>query len=136
MTNVSYERGITVLSFPDISFVILLFVFFFYRFEIKSGFPFFKLTVYIQCKKVIIDRNFMDIFCFCNVQEDKKNELNKRINESHDYLKEHQTSIILMGQNRDVKVAEIDKLQQKIQVGSLVWSYYSILNDPGDIWFV
>ena len=27
MTNVSYERGIIVLSFPDISFVILLFIF-------------------------------------------------------------------------------------------------------------
>ena len=39
MTNVSYERGIIVLSFPDISFVILLFIF--QRFEIKSGFPFF-----------------------------------------------------------------------------------------------
>ena len=39
MTNVSYERGIIVLSFPDISFVILLFVF--QRFEIKSGFPSF-----------------------------------------------------------------------------------------------
>ena len=38
MTNVSYERGIIVLSFRDISFVILLFVF--QRFEIKSGFPF------------------------------------------------------------------------------------------------
>ena len=37
MTNVSYERGIIVLSFPDISFVILLFVF--QKFEIKSGFP-------------------------------------------------------------------------------------------------
>ena len=40
MTNVSYERVIIVLSFPDISFVILLFVF--QRFEIKSGFPFFN----------------------------------------------------------------------------------------------
>ena len=39
MTNVSYERGIIVLSFPDISFVVLIFVF--QRFEIKSGFPFF-----------------------------------------------------------------------------------------------
>ena len=37
MTN---ERGIIVLSFPDIRFVILLFVF--QRFEIKSGFPFFN----------------------------------------------------------------------------------------------
>ena len=42
MTNVSYERGIIVLSFPDISFVILLFIC--KRFEIKSGFPFFYLT--------------------------------------------------------------------------------------------
>ena len=39
MNNVSHERGIIVLSFPDISFVILLFVF--QRFEIKYGFPFF-----------------------------------------------------------------------------------------------
>ena len=36
---VIYEKGIIVLSFPDISFVILIFVF--ERFEIKSGFPFF-----------------------------------------------------------------------------------------------
>ena len=39
MNNVSYEREIIVLSVPDISFVILLFVF--QRSEIKSGFPFF-----------------------------------------------------------------------------------------------
>ena len=39
MTNVAYERGIIILSFPDISFVILLFVF--QRFEIISGFPLF-----------------------------------------------------------------------------------------------
>ena len=43
MTNVSYERGKTVLSFPDISFAILLFVF--QRFEIISGFPFLTHTV-------------------------------------------------------------------------------------------
>ena len=46
MTNVSYERGIIVLSFPDISFVILLFVF--QRFKIKSGFLFFLFTLYIK----------------------------------------------------------------------------------------
>ena len=39
MTNVSYERGIIVLSFLDSSFVILCFVF--QIFEIKSGFPIF-----------------------------------------------------------------------------------------------
>ena len=39
VTNVSYESEIIVLSFPVISFVILIFVFL--RFEIKSGFPFF-----------------------------------------------------------------------------------------------
>ena len=39
-----YERGIVLLSFPDISFVILLYVF--QRFEIKPGFPFFTHTVY------------------------------------------------------------------------------------------
>ena len=45
MTNVSYERGIIVLSFPDISFVILPSIF--QKFEIKSGFPFFIThTVY------------------------------------------------------------------------------------------
>ena len=52
MTNVSYERGIIVLSFPDIRFVILLLIFL--RFEIKSVFLFFyshcttrrKLVVY------------------------------------------------------------------------------------------
>ena len=38
VTNVSYEREIIVLSFPVISFVILIFVFL--RFDIKSGFPF------------------------------------------------------------------------------------------------
>ena len=46
MTNVSYERKIIVLSFPVISFVILIFVF--QIFEIKSGFPFYWLTLYIQ----------------------------------------------------------------------------------------
>ena len=40
MANVSYERGIIVLSFTDTSFVILLFVF--QRFEIKSGFAFYN----------------------------------------------------------------------------------------------
>ena len=44
MTNVSYEREIIVLSFPAISFVILIFVF--QIFEIKSGFPFYWLTLY------------------------------------------------------------------------------------------
>ena len=44
VTNVSYEREIIVLSFPVISFVILIFVFL--RFEIKSGFPFYWLTLY------------------------------------------------------------------------------------------
>ena len=39
VTNVSYERKIIILSFPVISLVILIFVFL--RFEIKSGFPFF-----------------------------------------------------------------------------------------------
>ena len=37
--NVSYERKIIVLSFPVISFVILIFIF--QIFEIKSGFPFY-----------------------------------------------------------------------------------------------
>ena len=45
VTNVSYDRAIFVLSFRIISFVILIFVFL--RFEIKSGFPFFWLTLYI-----------------------------------------------------------------------------------------
>ena len=44
VTNVSYERKIIVLSFPVISFVILIFVF--QIFEIKSGFPFYWLTLY------------------------------------------------------------------------------------------
>ena len=48
MTNVSYERRIRVISFPDISFVILLFVY--QRFEIKSGFPFF---LYSHCMCII-----------------------------------------------------------------------------------
>ena len=51
MTNVSYERGIIVLSFPDISFVILLFVF--QKSEIKSGCPFFlKLTLYREQREI------------------------------------------------------------------------------------
>ena len=41
-----YDREILVLSFPVISFVILIFVFL--RFEIKSGFPFYWLTLYIR----------------------------------------------------------------------------------------
>ena len=47
-----FERRIIVLSFPDISFVILRFVF--QRFEIKSGFPFFIIhTVYCwRCRSV------------------------------------------------------------------------------------
>nr|XP_054752972.1 intersectin-1-like isoform X1 [Lytechinus pictus] len=53
--------------------------------------------------------------CEIETLEDKKNELNKKINESQNYVQEHQTSIILMGQNRDVKVAEIDQLQQRIK---------------------
>ena len=44
VSNVSYEREIIVLSFPVISFVILIFVLL--RFEIKSVFPFFWLTLY------------------------------------------------------------------------------------------
>ena len=41
----NYEREIIVLSFPVISFVILIFVF--QRFEIKSEFfPFFLFTLY------------------------------------------------------------------------------------------
>ena len=44
VTNVSYERKIIVLPFPVISFVILIFVFLI--FEIKSGFPFYWLTLY------------------------------------------------------------------------------------------
>ena len=44
VTNASYEREIMVLSFPVISFVILIFAFL--RFEIRSGFPFFWLTLY------------------------------------------------------------------------------------------
>ena len=44
VTNVSYEREIIVLSGPVIRFVILIFVFL--RFEIKSGFPFYWLTLY------------------------------------------------------------------------------------------
>ena len=46
VTNVSYERKIIVLPFPVISFVILIFVF--QIFEIKSGFPFYCLTLYIH----------------------------------------------------------------------------------------
>ena len=51
MTNVSYERGIIVLSFSDISFVIFLFVF--QRLEINFFFFFFfLLTLYIYfCHK-------------------------------------------------------------------------------------
>ena len=45
-TNVSYEREIIVLSFSVISFVILIVVF--QRFNIKSGFPFYWLTLYSQ----------------------------------------------------------------------------------------
>ena len=44
MINVSYERGIIVLSFPDISFVILLFDF--QRFELNLGFPFLNSHCY------------------------------------------------------------------------------------------
>ena len=44
VTNVSYERKIIVLPFPVISFVILIFVS--QIFEIKSGFPFYWLTLY------------------------------------------------------------------------------------------
>ena len=46
ITNASYEREIIVQSFPDISFVILLFVF--QRFEIKFGFP-FSFFFYSNC---------------------------------------------------------------------------------------
>ena len=46
VTNISYEREIIVLSFPDISFVIPIFIF--QRFDIKSGFPFYWLTLYIS----------------------------------------------------------------------------------------
>ena len=42
--NVSYEREIIVLSLPVISFVIRIVVF--QRFDIKSGFPFYWLTLY------------------------------------------------------------------------------------------
>ena len=57
---VIYER--VVLSFPVISFVILIFVF--QRFEIKSGFPFFWThTVYIH---QISGVNFCTIFTFYN----------------------------------------------------------------------
>ena len=45
VTNVSYERKIIVLPFPVISFVILIFVS--QIFEIKSGFPFYWLTLYM-----------------------------------------------------------------------------------------
>ena len=45
VTNISYERKIIVLPFPVISFVTLIFVF--QIFEIKSGFPFHWLTLYI-----------------------------------------------------------------------------------------
>ena len=45
VTNVSYKREVIVLSFPVISFVILIFVFL--RFDIESGFPFYWLTLYI-----------------------------------------------------------------------------------------
>ena len=51
MTNVSYERGIIVLPFLDISFVILLFVF--QRFEIKSGFPSFFFTHTVYCVQIM-----------------------------------------------------------------------------------
>ena len=44
VTNVSYEREMILLSFPVISFVILIFLF--QRFDIKSGFPFYWLTLY------------------------------------------------------------------------------------------
>ena len=44
VTNISYDREIIVLSFPVISFVILIFVFL--GFEIKSGLPFYWLTLY------------------------------------------------------------------------------------------
>ena len=50
VTNVSYERKIIVLPFPVISFVILIFVS--QIFEIKSGFPFYWLTLYRGEKKV------------------------------------------------------------------------------------
>ena len=54
LTNDSYERDIIVLSFPVISFVILIFVF--QRFEIKSGFPFFDshcIYPYVQNQRNI-----------------------------------------------------------------------------------
>ena len=46
VTNVSYEREIILLSFTLISFVILVFIF--QRFDIKSGFPFYWLTLYTE----------------------------------------------------------------------------------------
>ena len=59
MTNVSYERRIIVLSFPDISFVILLFIF--QRFEIKSGCPFFNSHCILIFQNIVINefRNWM-----------------------------------------------------------------------------
>ena len=49
MTNMSYERGIILLSFSDISFVILVFVF--QRFERRF---FFLLTRYMSSIKIAI----------------------------------------------------------------------------------
>ncbi|XP_038078610.1 intersectin-1-like [Patiria miniata] len=53
--------------------------------------------------------------CELETLEDKKNSLNKQLSDSKNIVTEHHTTIILMGQTRDVKVAEIDKLQKAIQ---------------------
>ena len=58
MTNRSHERWIILLSFPDISFVILPFVF--QRFEIKSGFPFF-FTHTVYTKQCFMNSRWSDI---------------------------------------------------------------------------
>ncbi|XP_033111620.1 intersectin-1-like [Anneissia japonica] len=53
--------------------------------------------------------------CELGTLEDKKNELTRLSEESKNGVTGHHTSIILMSQSRDVKVSDIDRLQQEIQ---------------------
>ncbi|XP_022081647.1 intersectin-1-like isoform X2 [Acanthaster planci] len=53
--------------------------------------------------------------CELETLEDKKNSLNKQLSDTKNIVTEHHTTIILMGQTRDAKVAEIESLQKAIQ---------------------
>ncbi|XP_033635342.1 intersectin-1-like [Asterias rubens] len=53
--------------------------------------------------------------CELETLEDKKNSLNRQLSDAKNIITDHHTTIILMGQSRDTKVAEIDQLQKEIQ---------------------